>query len=88
MTLKEQLIQELEQTSDELIAEILDFCHILKQRELDNSPSQREKSGMADLLASVQEIQKSVPSEVWEQLPKDGSINHDHYLYGSPKVET
>lgn len=28
---------------------------------------------------------KSIPDEVWEELPRDGSEQHDHYLYGSPK---
>ncbi len=27
----------------------------------------------------------SVPAEVWERLPEDGSIQHDHYIYGTPK---
>lgn len=33
----------------------------------------------------VSEISNDVPLEVWEELPKDGSINIDHYLFGSPK---
>ena len=33
----------------------------------------------------AKEISESVPLEEWEKLPSDGSINHDHYLYGAPK---
>ena len=33
----------------------------------------------------AREISESVPLEEWEKLPSDGSINHDHYLYGAPK---
>lgn len=33
----------------------------------------------------VREITSDVPDEVWEQLPRDGSLNVDHYLYGAPK---
>jgi hypothetical protein len=40
-----------------------------------------------DLLERVKEIQAQVPTEEWDKLPHDGSINHDHYLYGFPKVE-
>jgi hypothetical protein len=34
----------------------------------------------------AQEIGKSVPQEEWEKVPKDGSINVDHYLYGNRKI--
>ena len=34
----------------------------------------------------AEEIRKSVPETEWKKLPKDGSINIDHYLYGHPKV--
>lgn len=33
----------------------------------------------------AREISESVPLEEWEKLPSDGSVNHDHYLYGAPK---
>lgn len=33
----------------------------------------------------IREIVKDVPDEIWEQLPRDGSLNVDHYLYGAPK---
>ena len=28
-----------------------------------------------------------VPDREWSKLPKDGSINLDHYLYGIPKQQ-
>ena len=34
---------------------------------------------------AIQDIVKDVPGDVWERLPTDGSEQHDHYLYGSPK---
>ena len=33
----------------------------------------------------AKEISESIPMKEWEKLPSDGSINHDHYLYGAPK---
>lgn len=33
----------------------------------------------------IREIVKDVPDEEWEKLPRDGSANLDHYLYGAPK---
>ena len=32
-------------------------------------------------------IRESVPESEWENVPKDGSINYKHYLYGHPKVD-
>lgn len=37
------------------------------------------------LLDIVKEIEETIPSDVLEKLPVDGSLNHDHYLYGAPK---
>ncbi len=31
-------------------------------------------------------IRESVPESAWENVPRDGSINYKHYLYGHPKV--
>lgn len=33
----------------------------------------------------AKEISESIPLEEWQKLPSDGSVNHDHYLYGAPK---
>ncbi|MFM7438710.1 MAG: hypothetical protein ACKO2V_08905 [Snowella sp.] len=90
MTAREQLSQELEQAPDSLIEEILDFCLFVKQRQqakANHQVTETKPNGILDLLERVKEIQAQVPTEEWDKLPHDGSINHDHYLYGSPKVE-
>ena len=90
MTVREQLSKELEQAPDLLLEEILDFCLFLKQRQqtkANNQVTETKTNGILDLLERVKEIQAQVPAEEWDKLPHDGSINHDHYLYGSPKVE-
>jgi hypothetical protein len=33
----------------------------------------------------IKERVKNVPPEAWADVPSDGSINLDHYLYGAPK---
>ena len=35
----------------------------------------------------VEEINAGLPADTWENVPTDGSINLDHYLYGAPKQE-
>jgi hypothetical protein len=90
MTVREQLSRELEQAPESLIEEILDFCLFIKQRQqlkIDNKAIVSPENGILNLLEKVKEIQAQVPAAEWDKLPHDGSINHDHYLYGSPKVE-
>lgn len=36
----------------------------------------------------IDEINASLPSDTWENVPTDGSINLDHYLYGAPKQQS
>ena len=90
MTVREQLSKELEQAPESLVEEILDFCLFVKQRQqakINNQATETKTKGILDLLERVKEIQAQVPAEKWDKLPHDGSINHDHYLYGSPKIE-
>jgi hypothetical protein len=37
------------------------------------------------LLEEIREIYQDIPEAEWEKLPRDGSENLDHYLYGAPK---
>jgi hypothetical protein len=88
MTVREQLSQELEQVPDSLVEVILDFCLFLKQQQQARAVTRTtssQASSILDLLERVKEIQSQVPQEEWDKLPHDGSINHDHYLYGAPK---
>lgn len=31
------------------------------------------------------EFRNGIPKEEYQKLPDDGSIQHDHYIYGTPK---
>ena len=35
----------------------------------------------------VDEVNAVLPPDTWENVPTDGSINVDHYLYGAPKKQ-
>jgi len=35
----------------------------------------------------VDRINAGLPADTWENVPTDGSINLDHYLYGAPKKQ-
>ncbi len=89
MTIREQLVREIEQAPDALVQELLDFYLFIKQRRDSANPdaAPMPQSGLSTLLSEVQAIQAEVPAEEWDKLPHDGAINHDHYLYDAPKVE-
>jgi hypothetical protein len=44
-------------------------------------------NGKSSLQQLARKFHESIPAEAWEGVPKDRSINHDHYLYGAPKVD-
>jgi hypothetical protein len=91
MNAREQLLQELDHAPDILVEKVLDFCLFIKNRpsiaQPEDQPIPEHNSGLLSLLTNIQMIQAEVPAEEWQKMPRDGSINHDHYLYGSPKLE-
>jgi hypothetical protein len=51
-----------------------------------SQPTNDKKQSVAEfLLEFAANVEKDVPAEELEKLPTDGALNHDHYLYGSPK---
>jgi hypothetical protein len=65
-----------------LIAEIRRLRKILQftlpQRRLDES---------RPIWEEIVELMQDVPEEEWANLPADGSVNLDHYLYGAPRQQ-
>jgi hypothetical protein len=37
------------------------------------------------IVDKILRLSAQIPKEEWAKLPRDGSYNHDHYLYGTPK---
>jgi Arc/MetJ-type ribon-helix-helix transcriptional regulator len=73
---------------DEAMAEA---ARLLLLRERPHEPPSEEQPGPAPtpprkpLWEVFQEIAASIPDHVWESMPADGSKQHDHYIYGTPK---
>ncbi len=59
--------------------EILEF--------IEEKISSADKKETRPIWEVITEISNQIPEEEWAKLPSDGSLNHDHYLYGSPKKE-
>ena len=47
----------------------------------------RKKPSLAALCEEIAALGRMIPPEDLAKIPRDGSINLDHYLYGKPKVE-
>ncbi|MBD2279883.1 MULTISPECIES: hypothetical protein [Aphanizomenon] len=89
MSTREQLINEISQTPDILIREVLDFLLFIKSRSNQESVEKHDSpnSDYPSLLNFVDQINSETPTADNLQLPRDLSKNLDHYLYGSPKEE-
>jgi hypothetical protein len=57
-----------------------DFVRDLPEQELP------EPDGIERLLKFVEEIEATITPEELAQLPTDGAEQHDHYIYGTPKI--
>ncbi|MGZ8844432.1 MAG: hypothetical protein ACXW18_12275 [Pyrinomonadaceae bacterium] len=58
--------------------------------ELEHQKAAAERSEereFTSLWDKVKDIIESVPGEAWNDLPRDGSVNIDHYLYGHPSIK-
>ena len=77
MTTKEKLLQEIEQSPETLLKEVLGFLMFTKNT--------RYTQPQKPIWQVIQELMADVPPEILDQLPTDGASQHDHYIYGTPK---
>ena len=69
----------------EIIFERVKVLPIEKQREILHQIEIVEKEESSSIWQKIRARAKNVPEKIWEEMPKDGSEQHDHYLYGVPK---
>jgi hypothetical protein len=75
-SIEEQIIETLRGLPFEKQEELLRFAETLA------SGTQPHR---LSILEELDAIVNEVPPEAWDEVPTDGSINADHYLYGAPK---
>jgi Arc/MetJ-type ribon-helix-helix transcriptional regulator len=54
-------------------------------REYDNRTQQPSAEAGKPIWEIIEEENRSIPPEVWDDLPTDLAAQHDHYIYGTPK---
>ncbi|HEV7396459.1 MAG TPA: hypothetical protein VGN86_08110 [Pyrinomonadaceae bacterium] len=83
--IEEKVIEKLRVLPEHQQAEVLKFVEDLAglETKVDNGHS-TERIAIWD---KIEEIMRDVPDKVLASIPTDGSINVDHYLYGSPKKQ-
>ena len=75
-SIEERIIEKVRSLPDEKQEEVLRFAENLA----DTGQLRR-----LSILEEIDAIVKEIPPEAWDEVPRDGSINVDHYLYGAPK---
>lgn len=65
--------------------QVLDFVEFLAQRY--SEPIEASSATQATVWDTLRTAAARIPDEERNQMPTDGSLHHDHYLYGTPKHE-
>jgi hypothetical protein len=78
--LERSILEKLQALPDNKQAEVL----ALVDQMLKEVQPQTHQNGRP-IWEIIEEIAESAPPGTWDNVPTDGSVNHDHYLYGAPK---
>ena len=81
--LEDQLIDKVRALPPEKQQEALRFLETLTTSPRSEGTGGERKS----IWEVVDETNADLPADTWENVPTDGSINLDHYLYGAPKKQ-
>lgn len=79
MTLREQLIRELETAPDQVVEQVFDFLLLAKMKH------HRREEQPKPFGQFLEELVADIPQQVLDTLPTDSAEQHDHYIYGTPK---
>lgn len=81
--IEDKVIEKLRALPESQQAEVLKYVEDLATEEpkADNGHA----SGRIAIWEKIEAIMRDVPDDVLATIPTDGSINVDHYLYGTPR---
>lgn len=75
-SIEQNIVEKLRQLPTEKQREVLEFVEKI------TAPVEQQRMSIFE---EIEKIVSEVPPEAWDEVPTDGSINVDHYLYGAPK---
>ena len=82
-TIEQQVIEAIRILPETKQMQVLSYIEQISQIENDKAKSPKKRK----LFEKLEELRAKLPKDAFEGYPTDGSLNHDHYLYGSPKRE-
>jgi hypothetical protein len=78
--LEQAILEKIQALPDKKQEEVL----ALVDQMLKESQPQTPPNGQP-IWQIIEQIVSGAPPGTWDDVPTDGSVNHDHYLYGAPK---
>ena len=79
--LEQAILEKIQALPDEKQQEIL----ALVEAMLNQAQERQPREAIRPIWEIIEEISNQAPPGTWDSVPTDGSVNHDHYLYGAPK---
>ena len=79
--LEQAILEKLQALPDEKQQEVLALVDGMLREEEERRP----RETVRPIWEIIEEISNQAPAGTWDSVPTDGSVNHDHYLYGAPK---
>jgi hypothetical protein len=81
-SLEQTLLEKIQDLPDNKQQEVLALVdEMLKEQQEEPRP----RENVRPIWEIIEEISSQAPPGTWDDVPTDGSVNHDHYLYGAPK---
>jgi len=83
--IEQELIEKVRALPPDKQQAALDYLSALTAKATESEAEADQSPGKSPIWEVIEEINKLSPPDTWDEVPTDGSINLDHYLYGAPK---
>ena len=80
VNIEQAILEKIHELTDDKQREVLALVDEMLKEDQASRP--RETRPIWEIIT---EISSQAPPGTWDDVPSDGSVNHDHYLYGAPK---